>query len=170
MNDAGDCMGSAVSLLSVLLCHRCIRCRGVIRDFLLSFICQVLQDRPIGKSFISKLSYRFANTHTCTFDSNSCYMECLCFDPRNFFGGKRKDIRKIFDLEAMRSWIDLLHDVDEEGLPKAMVKEHWDRRLLKMTVVDRHVDWEIQVFEHDSATDVWSRLRCTATMAFLRGP
>jgi hypothetical protein len=119
----------------------------------------------MGKSFISKLCYRIVNAHSATFSANSTFYEALYFDPRNFFGGEKKQLKKIFDNEEMRRWIAHLHDVDSEGLPKALVKEHWDRRLLKTTVVlrggIRYLDWQIQVFEYNSATDKWDRLRCS---------
>jgi hypothetical protein len=71
----------------------------------------------------------------------------------------------------MRRWIEHLHDTDPTtGLPKTMVREHWDRRLLRESLVQRdnvmYLDWECHVYEHESSTGDWTRLRCHSVVSY----
>jgi hypothetical protein len=55
-------------------------------------------------------------------DDGSVFSDMLCFNPRQFFGARTKSIQQVFDFKAMRRWLDHLRDVNEIGLPKAMVR------------------------------------------------
>jgi hypothetical protein len=79
----------------------------------------------------------------------------------------------VFDYSEMERWLAHMRDADPlTGLPKAMVREHWDRRTVSTTLGQHngrdYLQLEFDVFEYDSGTDDWSRLRTTASVRFLR--
>jgi hypothetical protein len=131
-----------------------------------------LVDRPPANSCVSKLCFRFVNTHTTiAHQDGSIFTEMLSYDPRHFF--RSMSIAKVLDAEEMERWYTALHDTDPQtGLPKALEKEHYNRQQLRATQVERngctYLDWELHVFEYDSATADWSRLRCTTTVSYSR--
>jgi hypothetical protein len=130
--------------------------------------------RPPTGTYVAKVCYRFVNTHdTIAHQDGSCYTELIHVDP-NF--GFKSNTMKMFDKEEMKRWVEHLHDTDPAtGLPKQMQKETWDRRVCRGTTNLRngcmYLDWQINVFEYDSISDDWSKLRTTVTVSSIRqGP
>jgi hypothetical protein len=79
----------------------------------------------------------------------------------------------VFDYSEMERWLAHMRDADPlTGLPKALVRAHWDRRTVSSTLGEHngrgYLQWEFAVFEYDSGTDDWSRLRTRASVRFLR--
>jgi hypothetical protein len=133
-----------------------------------------LVDRPPGNSCLSKLCYRFVNAHTSIVgDDGSFFTEMIHASPKHFFGAGTS-IGQVFDYEEMRRWLAHLHDVDDTGLPKAMVREEWDLRWIKGTPVQRgglfYLDIEFHCFEYDHQTGNWSKLIARTAAAWLWRP
>jgi hypothetical protein len=130
-----------------------------------------LVGRPPGKSSVAKLCYRFVNTHASivSSDGGSFVTDMIHYNPRQFFAAGTS-MQQVFDFDEMRGWLGHLSDVDSIGLPKAMVRTHWDRRLLTATHAQRgnvaYLDWELAVYEYDSATQDWSNLRRTCRVSY----
>jgi hypothetical protein len=118
-----------------------------------------------------KLCHRFENLHTSTVSASDgiCTTELLNYNPRQFFGAGMS-IRQMFNFKEMRRWLEHLEDVDEQGLPKAMVRQHWDRAILRGRLVERGgitcLDWSIKHYEYDPATDYWTILRAQHTVSY----
>jgi hypothetical protein len=76
----------------------------------------------------------------------------------------------MFNFKEMRRWLEHLEDTDEYGLPKAMVREHWDRVILTGKLVERGgivcLDWSIAQHEYDPATNYWTALRAQHTVSY----
>jgi hypothetical protein len=72
----------------------------------------------------------------------------------------------------MKAWVKSLSDVDDEGLPKTMVRANWDRRELSLVVTPEWQGgvpayaWELKVFEYDEAAGSWSKFRCMSTIYY----
>ena len=70
----------------------------------------------------------------------------------------------------MQRWLEHLKDVDESGLPREMVRGHWDRAEMRSRLIQRGgvacLDWEIHIYEFDAATSYWTRLRCSHCASF----
>jgi hypothetical protein len=120
---------------------------------------------------VAKLSYRFVNMHASivSSDDGSFVTDMIHYNPRQFFAAGTS-MQQVFDFDEMRGWLEHLSDVDSSGLPKAMVRAHWDRRLLKATHARRgdvaYLDWELAVYEYDSASRDWSSLRSTCRVSY----
>jgi hypothetical protein len=134
-----------------------------------------LVHRGVGNSCVAKLGYRYCNVHTNFVRSDGTgFSETLCFDPKHFFRDKASTVRSVFDREAMRQWRDSLTTAleDESGLPVSIKKDHWDRRMTKISL--EHADGlprirlEMLTFEYDTATDDWSRFRAQCTCFYNR--
>ena len=84
--------------------------------------------------------------------------------------GAGLSIRQMFDFEEMQRWLEHLKDVDESGLPREMVRGHWDRAEMRSRLIQRGgvacLDWEIHIYEFDAATNYWTRLRCSHCASF----
>jgi hypothetical protein len=133
-----------------------------------------LVDRPPANSCLSKLCYRFVNTHRSIVTADGTFFtEIINANPAYFFQ-HNKGVSQVFDFDEMRRWLAHLHDVDENGLPKEMVKEEWDKRWIRGTPVQRdgltYIELEFHSFLFDSATDDWSRLVQKNTCSWLWRP
>ena len=118
-----------------------------------------------------KLCHRFVNMHrsVVSAEDGSCFTDLLNYNPRQFFGAGLS-IRQMFDFEEMQRWLEHLKDVDESGLPREMVRGHWDRAEMRSRLIQRGgvacLDWEIHIYEFDAATNYWTRLRCSHCASF----
>jgi hypothetical protein len=133
-----------------------------------------LVHRPPATSCVGKLSYRFVNTHTTVSNMDgSCACEYINYNPKHFFSGT---ITTVFDFEDMKHWIAHLHDADPTtGLPKTMVREHWDRRVITANKVQPregppYMHWKCYVYEYDSGTNEWDRVCCEVAVNYIRKP
>ena len=88
----------------------------------------------------------------------------LWYNPKQLFADSsvKAGFKRVFDYNAMRRWLDQFKQLDESGLPIAMVHKEWDRRVFTYSVVRRdggeYMDSEISAYEYEDATKSWSRL------------
>jgi hypothetical protein len=100
-----------------------------------------IAERPPGTATVAKLCYRFTNMHASIVSADgSCFAEVIQYDLLFLFSASisaSANLHKCYNPSEMQQWLDHLQDTDESGLPKAMVKEQWDRRTLRATQVQR---------------------------------
>jgi hypothetical protein len=135
-----------------------------------------LEHRGVGNSCMAKLAYRFVNMHTNVVGNDGiCFSEHLGVDPKFFFGSGTS-MQDLFDTQEMKDWSVRMNDVDENGLPKSMLREQWNRRQMKQSLRqhsgETYLDNEMTIFEYDPSTDDWTRIRCKILVSYkqLRTP
>jgi hypothetical protein len=130
-----------------------------------------------GNSFVAKLGYRFANVHLQAFKDGCdgcCFAESICFDPKQVFNAVTT-LQQVFDMDGMGRWVEHLRDVNvTTGLPKAMLKAHWNRFECRMKLDQRDgkdfLELRSNVYEFDPWVRDWSRLRASTEVLFTRVP
>jgi hypothetical protein len=88
----------------------------------------------------------------------------LWYNPKQLFADSsvKAGFKRVFDYDAMRRWLDQFNQLDESGLPIAMVHKEWYKQEFKSSVVRRdgveYMDLELWAYEYEDATKSWSRL------------
>jgi hypothetical protein len=123
---------------------------------------------------IGKLGFRFANMHGAQlFPDGSCLIEMLCYDPKHFFSVEAMTMHSLFNTDGVHQWAKDMQDTDESGLPKTMVKPHWDRRIFEAKAGNDADGTEflricVTVYAFDPATGAWSHLRASVDYQYTR--